>query len=63
MDSIAPQDLLDLKSRIDQWRNTRQFIRQAMPDDISLPGSHRAYQAGATLRTGFQDNRQTASRD
>ena len=34
MDSIAPQDLLDLKSRIDQWRNTRQFIRQVMPGDI-----------------------------
>ena len=36
MDSIARQDLLDLKSRIDQWRDTRQIIRQAMSDDISL---------------------------
>jgi hypothetical protein len=36
MDSIAPQDLLDLKSRIDLWRSTRRFIRQAMPDDIRL---------------------------
>jgi hypothetical protein len=36
MNSIAPQDLLDLKSRIDLWRSTRRFIRQAMPDDIRL---------------------------
>ncbi len=36
MNSTTPQDLLDLKSRIDQWRNTRRFIRQAMPDDIRL---------------------------
>jgi hypothetical protein len=36
MDSIAPQDLLDLKSRIDLWRSTRRFIRQPIPDDIRL---------------------------
>ena len=36
MNSITPQDLLDLKSRIDLWRSTRRFIRQAMPDDIRL---------------------------
>lgn len=36
MNSIAPQDLLDLKSRIDLWRSTWRFIRQPMPDDICL---------------------------
>lgn len=36
MNSTTPQDLLDLKSRVDLWRSTRRFIRQAMPDDIRL---------------------------
>lgn len=36
MNSTTPQGLLDLISRIDLWRNTRRFIRQAMPDDIRL---------------------------
>ena len=36
MNSTTPQDLLDLKSRIDLWRSTRQFIRQPIPDDIRL---------------------------
>ena len=36
MNSTTPQDLLDLKSRIDLWRSTRRFIRQPIPDDIRL---------------------------
>ena len=36
MNSITPQDLLDLKSRIDLWRSTRRFIRQPIPDHIRL---------------------------
>lgn len=29
MDSTIPQDLLDLKSRLDHWRSTRRVIREA----------------------------------
>ena len=28
MDSAFPQDLLDLKIRVDHWRTTRRFIRK-----------------------------------
>lgn len=34
MDSTIPQDLLDLKDRIEHWRNTRRFSRQAMPPEL-----------------------------
>jgi hypothetical protein len=36
MNSTTPQDLLDLKSRIDLWHSTRWFIRQPISDDIRL---------------------------
>jgi hypothetical protein len=34
MDSTFPQDLLDLKIRVDHWRTTRRFIREALPTDL-----------------------------
>ena len=34
MDSIFPQDLLDLKLRVDHWRTTRRFIREAIPTEL-----------------------------
>ena len=37
MNSTTPQDLLDLKSRIDLWRSTQRFIRQPIPYE-GLPG-------------------------
>ena len=35
MDSTFPQDLLDLKIRVDHWRTTRRFIREALPSELS----------------------------
>jgi len=34
MDSNFPQDLLDLKKRIDNWRLTRRFVREALPAEL-----------------------------
>ena len=34
MDSTFPQDLLDLKLRVDHWRTTRRFIREALPTEL-----------------------------
>jgi hypothetical protein len=34
MDSTFPQDLLDLKIRVDHWRTTRRFIREALPTEL-----------------------------
>ena len=34
MDSNFPQDLLDLKNRIDHWRLTRRFVREALPAEL-----------------------------
>ena len=34
MDSKFPQDLLDLKNRIDHWRHTRRFVREALPAEL-----------------------------
>jgi hypothetical protein len=34
MDSTLPQDLLDLKLRVDHWRTTRRFIREALPTEL-----------------------------
>ena len=34
MDSTFPQDLLDLKIRVDHWRTTRRFIREALPSEL-----------------------------
>ena len=34
MDWNFPQDLLDLKNRIDHWRLTRRFVREALPAEL-----------------------------
>jgi hypothetical protein len=34
MDSTFPQDLLNLKIRVDHWRTTRPFIREALPTEL-----------------------------
>lgn len=34
MDSNFPQDLLDLKNRIDNWHLTRRFVREALPAEL-----------------------------
>ena len=34
MDSTLPQRLLDLKLRVDHWRTTRRFIREALPAEL-----------------------------
>jgi hypothetical protein len=34
MDSNFPQDLPDLKNRIDHWRLTRRFVREALPAEL-----------------------------
>ena len=39
MDSTFPQELLDLKIRVDHWRITRRFIRKpsVIRREISMP--------------------------
>lgn len=34
MSTKIPVDLLALKSRVDQWRATRNYIRERMPEDL-----------------------------
>ena len=34
MDVTFPQDLHDLKIRVDHWRTTRRFIREALPSEL-----------------------------
>jgi hypothetical protein len=34
MDVTFPQDLHDLKIRVDHWRTTRWFIREALPKEL-----------------------------
>jgi hypothetical protein len=50
MDVTFPQDLHDLKIRVDHWRTTRWFIREALPKELrdaiteSLSPSGQTYQ-------------------
>jgi hypothetical protein len=34
MEITIPAELLELKSRFDQWRKTRRYSREPMPDDL-----------------------------
>jgi hypothetical protein len=34
MNATIPADLLDLKARFDQWRATRKYIRQPIPEEL-----------------------------
>jgi hypothetical protein len=34
METTIPADLLDLKTRLDQWRANRKYVRQPLPDDL-----------------------------
>ncbi len=36
MNATIPADLLDLKARFDQWRATRKYIRQPIPEELLL---------------------------
>jgi hypothetical protein len=36
MNATIPADLLDLKARLEQWRATRKYIRQPIPEDLRL---------------------------
>jgi hypothetical protein len=34
MEATIPADLLDLKARLEQWRTTRKYIRQPIPEEL-----------------------------
>jgi hypothetical protein len=34
METPIPAELLDLKTRLDQWRANRKYLRQPLPDDL-----------------------------
>ena len=59
MDSTFPQDLLDLKIRVDHWRTTRRFIREALPtelrDAITESLSRHLVSRSQTRSLSFQD--------
>jgi hypothetical protein len=34
METTNPAELLDLRARLDQWRVTRKYLREPLPDDL-----------------------------
>jgi hypothetical protein len=34
METTIPAELLDLKARLDQWRENRKYLREPLPDDL-----------------------------
>jgi hypothetical protein len=34
METTIPDELLELKARLDQWRATRKHVREAIPDEL-----------------------------